>query len=100
MRSRYAAFALGLVDYVLVTTDPNGPMARADRREWTLEVEDFCAETGFLGLAVLGSGQEGDAGWVRFRATLTQSGQDASFTERSTFVRRDGRWLYVAGTTG
>ena len=40
---------------------------------------------------------EGDAGWVKFRAILTQAGGDVSFEERSTFVRRAGRWLYFGG---
>lgn len=98
MRSRFAAYALGLVDYVLATTDPTGPQAGPDRRAWAAEVEGFCRDTRFLGLDVLGSGQDGDAGWVRFRATLEQDGRDASFVERSTFARREGRWLYVAGS--
>ena len=51
-----------------------------------------------MGLEIQGSGTEGDAGWVHFRAILTQDGRDASFEERSTFVRRDGRWLYVTGS--
>lgn len=98
MRSRYAAFALGLVDYILDTTDPTGPMAQPDRRLWAADVDGFCRETRFAGLEVLGAGSDGDAGWVRFRAALTQDGRDASFEERSAFVRRGGRWLYVSGT--
>ena len=98
MRSRYAAYALGLTDYVLETTDPQGPQARPDRRAWAADVDDFARRTRFLGLEVLGSGAEGDAGWVRFRAVLTREGRDASFTERSTFSRRDGRWRYVSGS--
>jgi SEC-C motif-containing protein len=90
MRSRYAAYALGLVDYVLVTTAPDGPQANPDRRD----VEDFAARTTFAGLEVLGAGSEGDGGWVQFRAILTQGGRDASFVEKSAFVRREGRWLY------
>ncbi len=98
MRSRYSAFALGLVDYILDTTDPTGPMAQPDRHLWAADVDTFCCETGFHGLEVLGSGADGDAGWVRFRAVLTQDARDASFVERSAFVRRGGRWLYVSGT--
>lgn len=97
MRSRYAAYALGLLDYVLDTTAPDGPQAHADRRLWAADVEAFVRDTRFAGLEVLGSGADGDAGWVRFRAKLTQGARDASFEERSTFVRRAGRWLYLSG---
>jgi SEC-C motif-containing protein len=96
MRSRYAAYALGLVDYVIDTTAPDGPRAQTDRRAWALDVLAFHASTGFDGLEILGSGSEGDGGWVRFRAILTQGARDASFEERSTFVRREGRWLYFS----
>lgn len=116
MRSRYAAYALGLVDYVLDTTDPEGPQASPERRAWAAEVEGFIARTRFVGLEVLGAGSEGDAGssevscerpgpgaagsagWVQFHARLTQAGRDASFVERSAFVRRGGRWLYHSAT--
>jgi SEC-C motif domain protein len=98
MRSRYAAYALGLVEYIIDTTDPDGPQARADRRAWAVDVQGFIDDTTFVGLEVLGSGSDGDDGWVRFKALLKQGGRDASFTERSAFARRGGRWLYVSAT--
>jgi SEC-C motif domain protein len=100
MRSRYAAYALGLVDYVLATTDPEGPQAGPDRRAWAADVEGFIARTRFVGLEILGSGSgsDGDAGWVEFRASLMQGGRDASFVEKSAFVRRAGCWLYHSAT--
>jgi SEC-C motif-containing protein len=97
MRSRYAAYALHLVDYIVETTAPDGPQGRPDRRAWAADVAAFAQDTSFDGLEVLGAGAEGDDGWVRFRAVLTQRGRDASFEERSAFVRRDGRWLYYSG---
>lgn len=98
MRSRYAAYALGLVEYVLATTDPRGPQAERDRAAWAASVADFSRRTRFEGLEVQDAHTSGDEGQVRFRARLTQGGRDASFTERSLFVRRDGRWLYVSGS--
>ncbi len=98
MRSRYAAYALGLVDYVLDTTAPTGPRARTDREAWAAEVLEFGRRTRFVGLEIVGSGVEADAGWVHFKATLEQAGADASFEERSGFVRVHERWLYASGT--
>lgn len=95
MRSRFSAYALGLVDYVLHTTHPDGPHhGRYGQRE---EVERFCAHTAFEGLEVLDAHQEGDRGEVRFHARLSQGGRDASFGEQSVFFRVDGRWLYHSG---
>ncbi len=98
MRSRYAAYALGLVDYILATTAPGGPQFRPDRRQWAADVAAFSRDHAFVGLEVEEAGAEGDEGWVQFNARLTRGGRDASFRERSTFVRRDGRWLYLSGS--
>jgi len=95
MRSRYSAYALGLVDYVLATTHPDGPHhGRYGQRE---EVAAFCANTDFQGLQVLEAREEGAHGEVRFRARLAQGGRDASFGEHSVFFKVSGRWLYHSG---
>ncbi len=97
MRSRYSAYALGKTGYLMDTTDPDGPHAQEDRGVWARELAEFARRTRFVGLEINGSGSTGDDGWVSFRAILTQGRRDASFAERSRFVRRDGRWLYVSG---
>lgn len=94
MRSRYAAYALGEVDYVLDTTHPGGPQFRQDRDAWREDVRGFCQDTRFEGLEVLDEREQGDLGWVTFHARLSQAGEDVSFRERSRFERTDGRWLY------
>jgi SEC-C motif domain protein len=97
MRARYAAYALGLVDFLVATTDPRGPQWGGDGPAWRAEIAAFCARTRFRALQVLASGVEGDAGWVRFHAGLDVAGRDASFGETSRFTRDTGRWLYHAG---
>jgi SEC-C motif domain protein len=97
MRSRYAAYAAGVAEYILATTHPEGPEHRADRARWTNSVQDFTRSTRFEGLEVMAAGEDGDVGWVEFRARLTRAGQDVSLSERSTFLRVDGRWLYHSG---
>ncbi|MDG1481058.1 MAG: YchJ family metal-binding protein [Myxococcota bacterium] len=97
MRSRYAAYAVGAVDYILSTTHPTSPHFRSDTETWRAEVRRFCQQVTFLSLRVEHAEAAGDSGLVRFFATLKQGERDASFGEESAFVRRDGQWLYVAG---
>ncbi|MBN2799248.1 MAG: SEC-C domain-containing protein [Deltaproteobacteria bacterium] len=97
MRSRYAAYAVGDAAYILATTHPAGPQAQADRGRWLEEVRRFSEGTDFVGLTVLSAGSEGDEGFVSFHAALRQGGRDASFGERSRFLRVEGRWLYWDG---
>jgi len=97
MRSRYCAYALGKVDYILATTDPDGPQFEADTEAWRASVRAFSEQTEFLGLTVVWSEVKGDVGFVRFLVRLTQGGRDASFGEQSRFTRKDGRWSYHSG---
>ena len=99
MRSRYSAYAVGDVDYIIATTDPEGPLSRADGRVWAEEIRLFSAHTRFEKLEVREVSQiDDDHGEVSFFAKLSRGGEDVSFSERSSFVRRDGRWLYVTGS--
>jgi SEC-C motif-containing protein len=97
MRSRYAAYAGGLVDYVMRTTDPDGPLARPDRDVWEAENHAFCRDTEFPGLEIIDVQAGPEESTVRFRAQLRQDGEDASFVENSRFLLLDGCWLYHSG---
>ncbi len=98
MRSRYTAYAVGQVAYLMQTTHPAGPHYQPDLSRWQTELERFCRSTRFAGLTILSTeAGDPDTGWVTFTATLFQGQQDASFTERSLFKRVDGKWLYLSG---
>ncbi len=98
MRSRYSAYALGKVDYIIATTHPGGPHFRPDAVAWRAELSTFCRGTSFDGLTVHGAGaMPGGEAWVEFTARLNQDGVDASFREHSRFAIHDGRWTYFAG---
>jgi SEC-C motif-containing protein len=98
MRSRYVAYATGAVGHLMRTTAPGSPHWQPDARAWSEELERYCAQVDFDGLEVRESGEQGDRGEVSFFARLSVAGQDASFGERSRFVRdSDGRWLYLDG---
>ena len=91
MRSRYAAYARGLEDYLLATWHPAtrpGSLALDPAVEWLrLEVLGFS-----------GGGERDDRGEVEFTAHYRERGRRGSLHERSRFTRRGGRWLYLEGT--
>lgn len=97
MRSRYSAYALGLVDYIIDTTDPLGSVWDADMTAWIERIKKFAHKTTFGGVKILEAHADGDAGTVKFRAKLAKKASDLSFSETSQFVRREGRWLYSEG---
>jgi SEC-C motif-containing protein len=87
MRSRYAAYVLGDAAYLVRTWHPRN-------RPDPLEV---APDPAWLGLEVLDTSEGGpddETGEVEFVATHL----DGALHERSRFVRRAGRWVYLDGT--
>jgi SEC-C motif-containing protein len=96
MRSRYSAYALKNADYILDSHDPQrrGELEPDATRQWA-------ERTQWLGLAVLGTkagGEHDDRGEVEFVARFRdERGVEHRHHERSTFVRREGRWYFHDG---
>ena len=89
MRSRYSAYVLGRIDYLLATWHPS--TAPGD-----LELQPVK----WLGLEVRHSATTGDAGVVEFVARCRNSlGRGERMHELSRFVREQGRWYYIDGQT-
>jgi SEC-C motif domain protein len=89
MRSRYAAYALGLTDYLLATW-------HAATRPATLA--PFDPQVRWLGLEVRKTSMsDADHGLVEFVARSKLAGRAHRLRETSRFVREDGRWYYVDG---
>jgi len=100
MRSRYAAYAKGLVDYIIETTDPLGDHWQDDETAWREELKAFSAQTRFEGLVILDAPPpSGDVATVTFRTTLKRNGQPVGFEEKSLFRREESRWFYVGPKT-
>ncbi len=86
MRSRYSAYAVGLIDYLLATWHPStGP--------GELEL----SPVKWIGLEVLSAEATGDAGVVEFVARCRVNGRAQRIHEVSRFVRQEGRWYYIDG---
>jgi SEC-C motif-containing protein len=95
MRARYSAFAVGNVDYILSTTHPqheDSLKEEAVRRE---EIKHFSRITTFRKLEILKEERGEPLSYVTFRVFLEQEGKPLSFTEKSTFEKINGRWLYL-----
>ncbi len=99
MKSRYSAYALSLVDYIIETTDPQSSIYRLDHQSWKHQMLIFCSTTTFKQLEILDYIPGAHMAFVIFIAYLSQHNCDATFTEKSTFIRRDNLWLYHDGKT-
>jgi SEC-C motif domain protein len=99
MRSRYSAYALHHVDYIIRTTFPRHAAVSHHLDTWKKEVFQFCLSTTFEKLEILKYKELPDRATVIFIAHLKQGETDATFTERSYFAKVDGVWYYVNGDT-
>ena len=86
MRSRYSAYGLGLLNYLLATW-------HASTAPGDLELPPVK----WLGLEVRHAQAAGDAGVVEFVARCKEGGRAQRLHETSRFVREDGRWYYIDG---
>lgn len=95
MRSRYSAFCLSKIDYLLATLHPSQrqPNDRANllqtlsRTKWTR-----------LRILATNRGAAGDdSGRVEFVATYHEGGIARRLHERSDFVKENDRWYYHSG---
>ena len=88
MRSRYSAFVLGRLDYLLATW-------HASTRPADLTLD---AAAKWLGLEVRSHRViDADHAEVEFVARYREGGRAVRLYERSRFVREAGRWFYVDG---
>ena len=90
MRSRYAAFALGLPDYLLATWHPR-------TRPATVELDRGLEWVRLEVLDTTGGGPDDAEGEVEFIAHHREGGRRGRLHERSRFVRRGLRWSYLDG---
>jgi SEC-C motif-containing protein len=86
MRSRYSAYVLDLIDYVLATWHPA-----------TAPGELELPPLKWLGLEVRLAQATAQAGVVEFVARCRENGRAQRMHETSRFVREQGRWYYVDG---
>ena len=93
MRSRYSAYVLGLIDYLISSTLPV-QQAQLDRAA----IDAWSQQSQWLGLEVqshqLVAGQPAHA-WVSFIARWQDQGGEQAQHERSAFVQVQQRWYFI-----
>lgn len=96
MRSRYSAYALGLVDYLVRSTLPaqQKSLDQAAIRAWSLTSTWLDLEVEH---AELVEGEPQHA-YVTFTARWLDDGAEHSHRERSAFVRNNGNWYFIDPT--
>jgi len=95
MASRYVAYSLRDIDYLIDSHDPK-TRSRIDRKE----TERWAREAEWLSLEIVRTergGPEDERGEVEFVARYRQNGVEHVHHERSDFRRDDGRWYFVDG---
>lgn len=98
MRSRFCAFASKKADYIINTTHSENSDFTSNIQAWTNDIINFCEATDFDNLEILETIDGELESFVSFRVTLKQDSLDASFTEKSRFLKVEGKWFYVDGT--
>ena len=88
MKSRYSAFAVGNMRYVVKTS--------TFQKDFD-DLKAFSDSCKFEKLDILEFIDGNDEAFVTFRATISCSGADSSFTEKSKFIKIDNRWFYDSG---
>ncbi|WP_425914456.1 YchJ family protein [Pseudomonas sp. GWSMS-1] len=96
MRSRYSAYALGLIDYLVRSTLP-AQQANLDQHA----IQAWSQGSTWLGLEVeqaqLIDGEPQHA-YVTFTAHWRDESGEHSHRERSAFVRHNGNWYFIDPT--
>jgi len=97
MKSRYSAYVVKDVKYIIKTTDVNNPDFTVETTQWANDIEEFCNNSDFQGLEVINFIDGDDKAYVKFNVKLYINKQDQSFIENSEFKKVNGSWLYVNG---
>jgi len=92
MRSRYSAFVVGDVEYLLATWHPT-------TRPRVLDLDDDVRWVGLDVLATTGGALLAAEGTVEFRAHYVRDREAGTQHENSRFVRDGGAWRYLDGVS-
>lgn len=95
MRSRYSAYVVGDIDYIVATMVDSDPahFDRPNAEEWSKNSEWL----GFELIAQTPGKTEEDPDIIEFAANYKYNDKTLRLHEISQFKKIDGRWMYVDG---
>lgn len=97
MKARYSAYVQNNPEYILKTTHPASPQYTENMSQWKRNVQLFSENTHFQKLKIIDFQEKGNLATVTFTVYIQQGDKDATFTEKSFFEKRKGKWLYLRG---
>ena len=97
MRSRYCAFSIKKAQYIIDTTHQENSDFTHDLEQWRDSILDFCSNTKFEAMEIIDFIDGQTQSFVTFKAALIQKNTDASFCEKSRFLKTNNKWLYIDG---
>jgi len=93
MRSRYTAYVLKDIDYLIETTYPeNRKFYPKD------ELKKWAESSNFFNLEIIKSDKKDDFGIVEFKAYYEHNGDIYIHHEYSTFIKENGIWYFEEGS--
>lgn len=95
MRSRYTAYVLADIDYLMASHHPKTRPVKERKNilRWTKSLQ-------WLQLKILDkrAGNINDKeGWVEFKAVFIENGLPQDIHENSYFIKEYGKWYYLSG---
>lgn len=97
MKSRYSAYVANDADYIIKTTHKDNAEYTINIQSWKDSINSFSKYSDFKKLEILDFIDGQEVSYVTFKATIFQGAIDSSFTEKSKFLKEDGKWLYHSG---
>ena len=92
MKSRYSAFCIQNVVYLMETTDTQLKSVATERN-----YREFAETSKFVGLEIIRHSEEQNKGMVEFKASFEEGGKTYIHHEVSKFRKNGGRWFYRDG---
>ena len=97
MKSRFSAYCVANVNYIISTTHEKNPEYTKDILSWRNDIKKFSENTKFDNLDIIDFQELELESFVTFKATLFQGNKDISFIEKSRFLKENNKWFYIDG---
>ena len=97
MRSRYTAYKLKIPRYIISTTHEDNIDFSTNTSQWEIDILDFCKSCNFDKLTILDFIDGISESYVTFKVSIFCNLKESSFTEKSRFLKKNGKWYYISG---